>query len=561
MVLMGATVGFGHSVDPSWFTWPFRVLVVALGLVLLTLYTASRYVTPLRRSTTTRTMIGVDPTHVDELQRLAKGMATVTQVKIFTAAVLRPVTVRQRVNEHYVPGQRTLRQAVRVEARVPNTLFKLPCFDSNGKKIGTRNVAEDYVQKNVLYLPILVPSKGVMLDGFALRGPGGEIVPALSYTEYLRLVACVLRTLLLQAYGTDFDQLPEEARRAEHAALSAVMRRGSAIQPPSLSYLTRLQAPHPVPLQVMVQLVGRLSTHYALVAAVHCDSDQRVLVEYERVVIPAMRLASARRGWVQWLKDRLRLLLGARPIDLTVSLDNASTCQSYHLTVESAEGLYLADQKAMIDMESYLRERPNVLGAPPYYRFRRRLGQSHAHFYARFFPGPEPGQPSPTLRLTYFEIPPGSVFRAMVTSVAAAVLVWLVGLVISANDGHELGTDIPALLLAFPAVVAAWMGFEAPSRRLLEATLAARISLIITAMTSIAASGLFMVYRADLHHLHGVLPDRITFLGITQTSWSIVAALALSNASATLYACLVRTWEFSYLSSRVRNEKTAEENG
>jgi hypothetical protein len=552
--LLGAAVGFGHSVHPSWFTFPFRVLVAVLGLLLLVLYTAWRFVVPLQGSFVSRSVIPLDEQHADVLQRRATNMADATQVQIFAASIVDPIIMRQRVTERYVPTQRALHQTVLVEARVPGSLFRKWVKAEDGTW-GIDDVAGEFHEKRVLYLPVIVPPKGELFDGFSLSGAGGENISVLSHTEYLRLVACVLRTLLMQAYKADhYNDVPERARRAERTALMAIMKRGRPQKPPSTEFITKLDDGDEKVLDLMARMVARLSTHYALVAAVHCDADQRVAFAYRRDVIPAMSLGTLADGWVTWLKDRLRLLLGARPVDLTVPLDNAATCQSYHLAIESAEGLYLADQKLAVDIEDYLRHKPYVQGVPPYYRFRRRLGQTYAHFYARFFPPPGPNQSAPSLRLTYSEAPPGSVFRAMVASTAAALLVWLVGIVISMANGKELGTDIPALLLAFPAVAAAWLGFEAPSRRLLEATLAARLSLIITATTSIAASGLFMIYQTKISVLHGGLPWKMNFLGITEVSWALITALAFVNAVSTAYTCLVRTWEFGYLSKRAGND-------
>src|SRR5260370_10955851 len=238
----------------------------------------------------------------------------------------------------------------------------------------------------------------------------------------------------------------------------------------------------------------------------------------------------------------LRILLGARPISVTVSLDNAWTCQSYHVRVDAPEGLYLANQ-VLIASKKYLgltEEKYKAKGAPTsaHYRFRRRLGQSYAHFYGRFFPSPLPGERRPKLRLEFYEVPPGSVFRAAVASAACLILVWVVGFVISRTT--DPGSDVPAWLLVFPGVAASWLGFDAPTGRLFEGTLASRLSLVATTVISVSASGLFVLNRSGLTLFDGSLPTdtplfslrmcgEFSVLGITKWAWAILAILALFN--------------------------------
>jgi hypothetical protein len=68
-------------------------------------------------------------------------------------------------------------------------------------------------------------------------------------------------------------------------------------------------------------------------------------VRYERIVIPGLQLRdNTRNPTVDWLKSWLTLLFGARPVRLSVRLDAAATCQSYHLLIKCPEGVYLRSQ-------------------------------------------------------------------------------------------------------------------------------------------------------------------------------------------------------------------------
>jgi hypothetical protein len=184
----------------------------------------------------------------------------------------------------------------------------------------------------------------------------------------------------------------------------------------------------------------------------------------------------------------------------------------------------------------------------PHLRFRRRLGQPHGHFYARYFPESR-GDEQPRIRFKFGEIPPGSLLRAAIAAVASLFLIWLVGIV---NSNHaDPGTDAALLLLAFPAAAAAWIGFEAPSRRLLEGTLRARVSLIVTAGQSIAATGVYMAHKAYGNSLTWVkLPLNLHIFWMNDVSWLVVLMVALVNASYACYKYWLQTYEYSYYSTR-----------
>jgi hypothetical protein len=151
------------------------------------------------------------------------------------------------------------------------------------------------------------------------------------------------------------------------------------------------------------------------------------------------------------------------------------------------------------------------------------------------------------------------VFRAGIASIAATVLIWLIAFVSSRTP--DPGTDVPAFLLVFPAVAAAWLGFDSGGRRLLEGTLASRMSLSLTAMCSIAGSGLFMIFKAKLGYLDGRNPFDMSVLGNSSLSWTILTLVSGLNALTITYLYFVRVWEFSTLSSRDDAFSTHHEHG
>ncbi|MGH3546865.1 MAG: hypothetical protein ACRDQU_01795 [Pseudonocardiaceae bacterium] len=470
-----------------------------------------------------------------------KNAISVRQAKIFAMSLLKPAELKQRLVETYEPGRRTLFQHVSIEVQIPSRL----------NKDDTSNPADP------IYFPVLVPIKGKFQDNFSLFGADGTAIPVLSYREYLELAATTLRLLLATAYDSRAPfLLPSHVIKVEHAALSGIVHRrqpdGSI---PWAKGWKRILTTPPrdekgrIARDIAAEFARRLTQHYAIVAIVQPDEQGRFLLKYEQTLIPELEISSFRH--------RLGIFLGARPIDLTLSLDSASTCQSYHMRVMGGDGLYVGDQQ-LIDAEKTLRVAKKQSPAPTNLRFRKRLGQSYSHFYARFFPQPAVGE-RPRIRFRYFEVPPGSALRAAVSAIAALALIVMVGIINSRNP--DPGTDAPAFLLAFPAAAATWLGFDTPTRRLLEGTLSARLTLIWTVTLSVFASGLYMAHRAFAEHPDGPytvhwyrLPNQASIFWVTDVSWAVLVLLALLSALYMTSVYIFRTWLFSCLSSRPQGE-------
>jgi hypothetical protein len=279
------------------------------------------------------------------------------------------------------------------------------------------------------------------------------------------------------------------------------------------------------------------------------------VINYRRTLIPELELSpdgedgevTGTFSIIRKVKAWLRIMLSARPVSVTVSLDNAWTCQSYHVRVDGPEDLYLARQKFIATPE-YLAAKAKGAPTGVHYRFRRRLGQSYAHFYGRFFPVPIEGSRRPKVQLDFLEVPPGSDFRAAVASAACFGLVWLVGYVVSHTSKPE--TDLPAYLLVFPGIAASWLGFDAPEHGLFEGTLGARLSLMLTVATSVLASGLFVAYHSELGTFIRSIPKGISLIGVNQLWWGVLVTVSCLNTVYMSYRWLRHSWRFKHLAER-----------
>ncbi len=545
------------------------------------------------------------------------------QAEVFARAIVETTALHQRIIEDYQPNKRTLRRQVTIDVQIPRrTLCRAMGATGSDGAPGEAASGGDYTgvagkaAELVMLYPIVVPPKSVFYDDLRVRGAGGESLATLSYREYLHVAASVVRLLLAAACNAPPEDLPEEALKCEHGAVGGIIRRidgrppasratddsgtasasatavevaeagrelarsllnlnlksifgDSAAGEPPARMATRRRA-----IRMAAELVEVLSTHYAIVAVVPVPTTGRFTISYEFTTIPELNLTpdlggydstSRLRRLTRALRTRLYILLSTRPIDVKLSLDNAWTCQSYHVMVHCPSELYLAKQQLDVE-EGYLQRVARRAPSPPHVRFRRRLGQSYAHLYARFLPPPHgpkrdkhgniigPAEKAPKLVLHFQEVPPGSVCRAALAAIASAALVWIIGYGLSHNRDLVLGTEAPVLLLAFPGVAASWLGFDGDAH-LFEGTLTARLSLACTALVSLIATGLYLLHR----QVAGALPDvarhaasgtPLGVLGITDWPWAALTAFGVFNASYMTYRWGINSWRFKHLADR-----------
>jgi hypothetical protein len=578
-IIVGLPPGLGTAASIT-----TRILAAVILLIIVTWFCWRNYYRPMMDSHLETKVWPLPDAQVYVLQRSAGRLAvTLEQARTFALVTLAPTLMRERITERYEPSQRTLVQRVTIEAHLSEGLIR-PSLGAKRKETSSGDSQSERehdsagITNNSILVPLLIPPKGVLVDNLRVRDAADAELPVLSHRQYLQVVANVLRTLLNVAYGEPLDEKRHaQALRAEHMALTAVMRRGRALDDISgVEAIRQLgDAPNQEALTLAARLVEKLTSNYAIVAPVPWPPDRRFVVSYERWITPSLQLADINSGFLRWLKARARLLLGARPVDIRIPLENACTSQSYHLIIDGHDGVFVGSQRSS-RLERYCQAHADrgrellkkkkiaLLSPPPYFRFRRRAGQRYGHFYTRFFPEPieglREGDELPGVRFRFYEVPPGSIFRAAVAAFAGTLLLWLIGFVSSRKA--DPGTDVPAFLLVFPAIAAAWLGYEGTgARRLLEGTLAARISLLITALCSIAGSGLFMIFKAQLSYLHWRNPYHMHILGNASLSWNLLILISCLNALMVSFLYLTRAWVFMHLSSRPDELATHHEYG
>ena len=414
-------------------------------------------------------------------------------------------------------------------------------IDLHGRSIN-KQVSVEFVlpngalQAKSLYLPILQPVMGDLVDNFSLTDGSNSSLTNLSYLETVELAAIGLRTLLLYATEKPYQKWTS-TRAAELIFLELIARRkpsdARTVKSSIKKGLKLLEGKVGSDAKDLISAYLRsLSAGYPIVAVVPQDLvvSNRVLLRYELTVIPASRSA----GW----EGKLRLGIGVRPSQVTVPVDLAMTSGSYHLRVNGPPEKYVVEQilrcancRQRLDdpQASQIASCNHASGESKktHFHLRGRFGQSFTHLYMRGFA--EPGHRSSRYEILvrFNETPPGSRASAAVTALAALTFIWVIGH-LSSNHEAISNSDLPAILLALPAVAASWVGLSSSGEALVGSSLHARLSLILTGLLSVTSVVIYLLQNAAADGSDKPAPARshMTLAGVSDPRWITLLILA-----------------------------------
>lgn len=375
-------------------------------------------------------------------------------------AAVEPASVRMRARERIQPRTRALERDVTLDLAldrsltgmhfVPVARFRKGELQDFRQVVGTDGVAAPvltYRQSTALYLAVLrwcVRGAGqVMTKSGACALPAREV-----YDKYAAEIEPAL------AVGLAARAPQGEPGAAEHTALDRAIRR--------LRKLGR-RAEHPAMIGWAAALTDMLVDHYMIVARLPVESGTTA-VRFQDLILPqpsrvAWRGEGGKRRtvpavvlWVPYVlagvADRLRLAVGSRAPRIEVSAQLARNSQSYHLEVVGPEGSFVSQQSIANFGRKELREQG------VYDRWRGRHGQRFAHLYLR---GASALDEPPAVRIGFMERPPGSIGLAALGALAALFLWGSWAAQPLTQEDARVG--LAALFLAFPAGLAAWVGF------------------------------------------------------------------------------------------------------
>ena len=338
-------------------------------------------------------------------------------------------------------------------------------------------------------IPLLRVRAHQSADSVTVTAASGEALPTLNYDQRLAAMGAIVRKFVSQASASITKMYIEKLEQSFVHILAAESPN------PSLG-LTELQA-HLMDLdpalskknrqilQSAAWLMQLLVTQRPMIVVcptfqTNGTPRQDLVLHVGSRLVPRYRLVARTRA--DLFRDRLRLFMGVRPTNLTVSLANASLTKAYHLEVIGPPGTYLARQHV---------ETGDVSGAtaPVALKARDRLGQRYGHI--RII-----GDNPSLARLGFytahfFERVPGSIATATLSALAAVTLIW-VSCFSQLGISNGSASDLVAVLLAVPALMGTWTGFDRQTT-LFGGTLVAKFSSLITVVLSLSAAAYFVL--------------------------------------------------------------------
>jgi hypothetical protein len=378
-----------------------------------------------------------------------------------------------------------------------------------------------------LYLPVLQPLKGELVDNFHLSDTAGNSLANLSYDETTKLAAAGLRLLLSR------DTVPRESveQRGDKSAEASHLRSGVEIKALEFLLLEQMARRGRINAEAVADKVERvlnefanlderrkvqlrayvlsLCVAYPIVAIVSGDLvvGHRVLLRYARSKIPS----AATKGW----KGTVRTGLGLRPHQIAIPVDLALTGGSYHLRINGPSDKYVIE-RFLRCKHCELLARRNWRGARPtpeksprcqhstsgsgtedcHFRLPTRRGQSFVHLYMRGYG--EVQDPLRGLQLVarFKEVPPGTRAQAVVSAFATTLLVGSIGYMVT-HRRETPNSDLATLMLALPAVAASWFSIAGGGAALIGTSALGRLSLLSSGLISISGVVVYLVHEPD----------------------------------------------------------------
>lgn len=405
----------------------------------------------------------------------------------FIELLINPARYRIRVAETIDLTERRILQQVSVELALPSTVLSA----------------------KHLYLPVLMPLKGELLDNFRLCEAGGTSLPNLSYEETTRLAAVGLTYLLAADREADHETIAVD----EIVLLGPVARRGTINPDDAAKEIDeRLKALKSKvsddTLERLRAYLTILSLAYPVVVVVPTTAAiaGRLLIKYERSIIPV----AERQG----PEGKLRLALGLRPHQVAVPVDLAFTAASYHLRINGPPDKFVIRQYLRCRHCGQLVRR-NWQGRTPtsqpptnkckhsdkvdalatrnsHFRLRQRRGQSYVHLYMRGYANRNDRLRDFEFLARFKEVPPGSLGGAVATALVTTLLICVTGYLCTHNNGTTY-SDLPALILALPVAAASWLGISEDTGKLVGSSLLGRVSLIASGLLSMCAIIIYLI--------------------------------------------------------------------
>jgi hypothetical protein len=427
-----------------------------------------------------------------------------------------------------------------------------------------------------LYVPILVPRKGELIDLLNISRSDGSAAASLSYSQTLRVLSLGLHYLLVSGLadantGVEAFNNPEFVK-AELALLQIIARRGpqdpDSVEHAVNSIIDGLAKHFELPdsadnpavsrLEQARRYVLHLSERYPIIVSLPYSPQPRRRLAYERTIPP--------KPVVTGVPAKLRLWVGLRPHSVRVPITLAAQTDSYHLQIVGPLDHYVHTQfvgcmkcgRRIMPRWRKVDEKSNAsrCGHAPvgtdgrfWDRVRYRAGQNYAHLYMRDFYATNLQSCNIQMRVRFSESPPGVEEQALLASVAVSIALGVIGYVLE-RSSSQIPSDAPVLFLALPGFAATWFGFTSDGDTILRSSLIARLSLLVTGFLSLAG---LSVYLLEADRLGTSWPSASWgILGVHDGVWMAILGVALLNTLGIAWTSAARIRHFVRVASKTR---------
>ncbi|MFY1693593.1 hypothetical protein [Plantactinospora sp. WMMB782] len=362
-----------------------------------------------------------------------------------------------------------------------------PDDDGAGNRSGTTGPGAD--QPRVMLVPMILSTKGAMLDNIETLDGAGDPVPFLSQEDARGVVAHVLRQLFWETFGEAVHEADERRRDAVlFALLRLVFQAGRVSVADADAYFERNVAPirDSADADDLTRLRGVctfLVRNYVVIAEVPPPERYAWILRYTKTM-PVYGRAASPHG-------RRRVRLGLAPNTFVIPLNLPFTTTSYHFRMRAGTNTYVkvhsvqsARSGTSVDQNAI-----RAMSRHAYLRVRRRQALPYAHLYARRFDTcRDPADL--VMEVVFDEVPPGALgLTSWLAALSAAVITFL-ALLVPDNDGDRISGDVLAFLLAISPVAATFVGYS--MEKLRRSSLTTFAGLVATGASSLVAALLYV---------------------------------------------------------------------
>ncbi|MBF9128716.1 hypothetical protein I0C86_06900 [Plantactinospora sp. S1510] len=341
----------------------------------------------------------------------------------------------------------------------------------------------------VMLIPMILSTKGAMLDNVETFDGAGDPVPFLSQEDARGVVAHVLRQLFRETFGEAVHAVEERRHDAVlFALLRLVFQAGRVSVADADAYFDRNVAPirdsaDDIALRRLRGVCSFLVRNYVVIAEVLPPDGYAWILRYTKTM-PVYGRATSPRG-------RRRVRLGLAPNTFVIPLNLPFTTTSYHFRMRAGANTYvkvhsvqLAQSGASVD-QAAIRD----MSDRAYLRVRHRQALPYAHLYARRFDTcRDPADL--VMEVVFDEVPPGALGLTSWLAALSALVITLLALLVPNNDGSRISGDVLAFLLAISPVAATFVGYS--MEKLQRSSLTTFAGLVATGATSLVAALLYV---------------------------------------------------------------------